>query len=297
MTSFPGLGYNIAALPVRQTGGILGEILERGETMSAMKRFELTGKVALVTGAGSGIGRAICEAMAESGSDVVCADIDEAGAQETAGIIAEYGVKTAVVKADVSKQDEVKALFQRVDRDFGKLDILFNNAGITTKGVMLHEVRLEDWNRVIGVNLTGVFLCLQEGIKLMLRQKSGSIINTASVLGLLGMDSDIITGSNYTAAKHGVIGLTKAAAVQYAPDNIRVNAIAPGFIAGTKLGRPQERTEEQRQVADKMVKMLTPMKRLGQTGELKGLAVFLASDASGFITGTTMLADGGWCAW
>jgi len=265
--------------------------------MSETNLFTLTGKVSLVTGAGSGLGRVFCEAMAEHGSDVVCSDINEAWAKETADMIANYGVKTAVVKADVSKQDEVKALFRKVDQEFGKLDVLFNNAGIATKGVRIHEMKLEDWNRVIGVNLTGVFLCMQEGIKLMLRQKSGSIINIASILGLVAVDPDLLAIQHYIASKHGVIGITKTAAVQYGPDNIRVNAIAPGFYAGTKLGDVEERTEEETQAVAEKVVSLTPLKRFGQPEEIKGLAVLLASDASSFITGSTYVTDGGWCAW
>lgn len=265
--------------------------------MSKTNLFDLTGKVSLITGAGSGLGRVFCEAMAEHGSDVVCSDINEAWAQETAGMIAKYGVKTLVVKADVSKQDEVKALFRKVDQKFGKLDVLFNNAGIATKGAKIHEMRLEDWNKVIGVNLTGVFLCMQEGIKLMLRQKSGSIINITSILGLVSATPDILAIQHYVASKHGIIGLTKTAAVQYGPDNIRVNAIAPGFYAGTKLGDVEERTEAEAQAWAEKVIPLTPMKRFGQPEELKGLAVLLASDASSFITGATYVTDGGWCAW
>jgi NAD(P)-dependent dehydrogenase (short-subunit alcohol dehydrogenase family) len=265
--------------------------------MSETNLFTLTGKVSLVTGAGSGLGRVFCEAMAEHGSDVVCSDINEAWAKETADMIANYGVKTAVVKADVSKQDEVKALFRKVDQEFGKLDVLFNNAGIATKGVRIHEMRLEDWNKVIGVNLTGVFLCMQEGLKLMLRQKSGSIINIASILGLVAVDPDILAIQHYIASKHGVIGITKTAAVQYGPDNIRVNAIAPGFYAGTKLGDVEERTEKEAQAMAEKAISLTPLKRFGQPEEIKGLAVLLASDASSFITGSTYVTDGGWCAW
>jgi len=257
----------------------------------------LTGKVSLVTGAGSGLGRAFSDALAEQGSDVVCADIDESWAAETAGMIAKYGVKTAVVKADVSKQDEVKALFRQVDRDFGKLDVLLNNAGITTKGTRLHEMAIDDWNKVIAVDLTGVFLCMQEGLKLMLRQKSGSIINIASVLGLVGTDPGILATSHYVAAKHGVIGLTKSAAVQYGVDNIRVNAIAPGFIGGTRLGDVEKTSEEKSQAFLGKIVASTPMKRLGRPEELKGLIVLLASDAGSFITGVTHLVDGGWCAW
>ena len=265
--------------------------------MSGTNLFNLTGRVSLVTGAGSGLGRILCEAMAEHGSDVVCSDINEAWAKETAGMLAKHGTKTLVVKADVSKQDEVKALFRKVNQEFGRLDVLFNNAGIATKGVRIHEMRLEDWNRVIAVNLTGVFLCMQEGIKLMLRQKSGSIINIASILGLVAADPDILAIQHYIASKHGVIGITKTAAVQYGPDNIRVNAIAPGFYAETRLGDVEERTEEEAQVFAEKVIPLIPMKRFGQPQELKGLAVLLASDASSYITGATYVTDGGWCAW
>ena len=264
--------------------------------MSKTNLFDLTGKVSLVTGAGSGLGRVFCEAMAEHGSDVVCSDINRVWAEETAGMIAKHGVKTLVVKADVSKQDEVKALFQKVDQAFGKLNVLINNAGIATKGAKLHEMLLEDWNKVIAVNLTGTFLCMQEGIKLMLRQKSGSIINLSSVLGLVAMDPDILAINHYIASKHGIIGLTKTAAAQYGPYNIRVNAIAPGFYAGTKLGDVEGRTKDEAQAWAEKVIPLTPMKRMAEPKEIKGLAVFLASDASSFITGSTYVTDGGWCA-
>jgi NAD(P)-dependent dehydrogenase (short-subunit alcohol dehydrogenase family) len=259
--------------------------------------FNLSGKVSLVTGAGSGLGRIFCEAMAEYGSDVVCSDINEAWAQETADIIAKYGVKTLVVKTDVSKKGEVKELFGKVEQELGKLDILFNNAGISTKGVRLHERRLEDWNKVISVNLTGTFLCMQEGIKLMLRQKSGSIINISSLSGFRAIDPDILAIENYIASKHGIIGLTKAAAVQYGPDNIRVNAIAPGFFAGTKLGDTQGRTEAEDQAWSEKPLKLIPLGRFAKPEELKGLAVFLASDASSYVTGATYSIDGGASAW
>ena len=263
--------------------------------MSDTGMFSLAGKVSLITGAGSGLGRIFCEAMAEHGSDVVCSDINEAWAEETAGLIAKYGVKTAVVKADVSKQDEVKAMFRQVDRDFGKLDILFNNAGIATKGIRIHEMRLEDWHRVIDVNLNGTFMCMQEGLKLMLRQKSGSIINISSILGLSAVDPEILAIAHYIASKHAIIGLTKTAAVQYGPDNIRVNAIAPGFIGNTRLGDVENRSEDK--VFPVRVTGLTPMRRFGEPEELKGLAVLLASDASSFITGAVFVPDGGWSAW
>jgi len=265
--------------------------------MNATNMFNLTGKVSLITGAGSGLGRIFCEAMAECGSDVVCSDINKTWAEETAGMIAKYGVKTAVVKADVSQENEVKALFRKVHQEFGKLDVLFNNAGLATKGAKLDEMPLEDWNKVISVDLTGVFLCMQQGIKLMLQQRRGSIINISSILGIVGMNPDILATSNYVAAKHGVIGLTKSAAVQYGQDNIRVNAIAPGFIEATRLSDVEERNKKQGQGSLNRVTELTPMKRFGKPEELKGLAALLASDASSFITGATFILDGGWCAW
>jgi gluconate 5-dehydrogenase len=264
--------------------------------MTKTNLFDLTGKVSLVTGAGSGLGRVFCEAMAEQGCNIVCSDINMAWAEETSDMIAKYGVKTIVVKTDVSKQDEVKALFRKVDHEFGKLNVLINNAGIATKGARLHEMPLEDWNKVIGVNLTGTFLCMQEGIKIMLRQKSGSIINLSSILGLVAADPDILAINHYIASKHGIIGLTKTAAVQYGPYNIRVNAIAPGFYAGTKLGDVEGRSREEAQVWAEKVIPLTPLRRMAEPNEIKGLAVFLASDASSFITGSTYVTDGGWCA-
>ncbi len=259
--------------------------------------FDLSGKVSLVTGAGSGIGQAICVALAEHGSHVVCADINEDWARETAEMVAKHNVKSIAIKADVSEQSEVKAMFAQVSLKFGRLDVQFNNAGIATKGAKLHEMSLSDWNRVIKVDLTGVFLCMQEGIKLMLQKRKGSIINIASILGLIAIKPEILATTNYVAAKHGVIGLTKSGAVQYGTDNIRVNAIAPGFIAGTKLAEIEQRTEKQHKAIHADVLRLTPMQRISDPNELKGTAVYLAADASNFVTGMTFIVDGGWCAW
>ncbi len=259
--------------------------------------FDLTGKVSLITGAGSGLGRIFCEALAEHGSQVVCSDINEAWAQETADNLAKYGIKPLVVKADVSKPDEVHTLFQETEQKFGRLDVLINNAGLATRGTRIHEMRLEDWNKVIGVNLTGTFLCLQSGLKIMLRQKCGSIINVSSILGMVGADPGILAVPHYIATKHGIIGLTRVAAAQYGPDNIRINAIAPGFIAETKIGEPEGRTEAQTLAWEQKVIPLTPLKRFGRPEDLKGLVLLLASDASSYITGAVYLVDGGWCAW
>lgn len=260
--------------------------------------FDLTGKVSLVTGAGSGLGRMFSQAMVEHGSQVVCADINLEWAKETADMLGKFGIKTLAVKTDVSDQDDVKALFRLIDKEFGKLDVLINNAGIATKGARIHEMHLEDWNKVISVNLTGTFLCIQEALKIMLRQKSGSIINISSVLGVVAADPEILATSNYVASKHGIIGLTKSAAAQYGEYNIRVNSIAPGFFGGTRLADAEKRAEEQKKTSSSKIHSLTPLRRLATPGELKGVAVMLASEkASSFVTGETIIVDGGWSAW
>jgi len=266
--------------------------------MGALDLFQMKGKVSLVTGAGSGLGRVFCEVLAEAGSDVVC-DINEDWARETAKIIAEYGVKTLVIKADVVKQEEVKEMFSKVEQEFGKLDVLINNAGVATKSLRIHEMPLKDWNRVIGINLTGVFMCMQEGIKLMLKRKKGSIINIASVCGMRGVDPEILAACNYAATKSGMIGLTKQGAAEYGASGIRVNVIAPGWHLGTRLGEGAGivGSEEKNMALIKKITELTPMKRTGDPAELKGLALYLASDASSFVTGSVFVHDGGWLCW
>ncbi len=267
--------------------------------MGAQDLFQMKGKVSLITGAGSGLGRHFCDIVAEAGSDVVCADINEDWAKETAEIIAQYGVKTLVIKADVAKQEEVKEMFSKVEQEFGKLDVLFNNAGVTTQSLRIHEMPLKDWNRVIGINLTGVFMCMQEGLKLMLQRKKGSIINIASICGVGGVDPEILAASNYAATKSGVIGLTKQGAAEYGASGIRVNVIAPGWHLGTRLGEAAGivGSEEQNMELAKRIAALTPMRRTGDPAELKGLALYLASDASSFVTGSVFVHDGGWSCW
>lgn len=260
--------------------------------MSKLNQFDLSGKVSMVTGAGSGLGRVFCEAMAESGSDVACVDINETWAKETTDIVAKKGVRTLSIRADVSNQQDVKTTFRKIEEVFGKLDILLNNAGVTTKAARLHEMPLEYWNHAISVDLTGVFFCMQEGITLMLQQKKGSIINISSIGGLLGMPGKC----NYSVAKAGVIALTKSAAVEYGPDNIRVNAIAPGMFGGTRLGESAGMTKEDLERRFAMEASKTPLRRIGEPVELKGIAIYLASEASSFITGSIFVADGGYIA-
>jgi len=267
--------------------------------MSRTKLFDLAGKVSLVTGAGSGLGRVFSEAMAENGSNVVCADINLEWAEETAEIISKHGVETLVVNADVSKREDVVRMFQETMDKFGKLDVLFNNAGITTKVNRIHEMPLEDWNKLIGISLTGAFMCMQEALKIMIKQKKGTIINVASVLGLSGVSAELLAQCNYVAAKHGLIGLTKQGAAEYGGDGIRVNCIAPGWHLGTRLADAAEIITSDEEAARFVQKLsqLTPLGRTGDPVELKGLAIYLASDAASFVSGSVFVQDGGWLAW
>jgi len=183
--------------------------------------------------------------------------------------------------------------------NLGQLNIAVNNAGIITKPARFHEMPPEDWNKVISVNLTGVFLCMQKEIELMLKQgNGGSIINLSSVLGLVGLDPHLMPRVNYIASKHGVAGLTKQGAVEYAEYGIRVNAIAPSWFSGTSLSRDRNKvqTREEQDLREKSIIALTPMKRRGRTDELQGLLLFLASDASTYTTGQVFVSDGGWTA-
>jgi gluconate 5-dehydrogenase len=261
--------------------------------MSDRDLFDLSGKVALITGGSSGLGSAFCEAMAEKGSDVAFSyNTNEAGAGETEAKITGYGVKALAIKADVTNAEDVRVMFRQVDEKFGKLDILFNNAGMDIYFSRIHELPLEDWNRVIAVNLTGPFLCLQEGLKIMLRQKRGSIINVSSMTGLVASDPALADVPAYVATKHAVIGLTKQAAVEYATDGIRVNVMAPGIFP-SRIGRDSKLPEEQIKRMKQMQIDMTPMGRTAELKEIKGLAIYLASDASSYVTGSVSVIDGG----
>jgi NAD(P)-dependent dehydrogenase (short-subunit alcohol dehydrogenase family) len=263
------------------------------------KFFNLGGKVALVTGAALGLGRSFAQTLAEAGADVAIADIDRDHLDETEGILKATGRKILKIIADVSNPGDVSRMVDESVSKLGHLSIAVNNAGIITKPARLHEMSPEDWNKVISVNLTGVFLCMQKEIEHMLKQgNGGSIINLSSVLGLVGLDPDLMPRVNYIASKHGVAGLTKQGAVEYAEHGIRVNAIAPSWFSGTSLSRDRNKvqTREEQDLREKRIIALTPMKRRGQIGELQGLLLFLASDASTYTTGQIFVSDGGWTA-
>ena len=257
--------------------------------------FDLSGKVALVTGGGSGFGRVFCKALAEFGADIACCDINEKSAGETIELVKPFGHRTFVIKADVSQPDEVQHMVDETIKNLGTIDILFNNAGISTVPTKVHEMPLEDWDRVMAVNLRGNFLCTRAVLPAMLNQKRGVIINIASVAGLKATHPEIFPHANYSASKAGVIGLTRQTAIEYARYGIRVNCIAPGFHEGTALsaGWGEKWTKERQAKFDQMMARGRPMGRSGQAEDMKGLAVYLASDASGFVTGQVFVQDGG----
>lgn len=252
---------------------------------------QLSGKVVLVTGAGSGIGRAIALTSAEEGARVVVSDIAVEGGEETVRAIVEAGGEAAFVRADVSNAAEVEALVGAAVESYGRLDCAVNNAGIEGVLATTAEYPEETWNRVLGINLTGVFLCMKHEIPRMLEAGGGAIVNVASILGLVGF----ATAPAYTAAKHGVVGLTKVAALDYSALGVRVNALCPGFIEtpmvmerGVEAGT---HPEVYQQIAE-----LHPIKRLGRPQEMANAAVWLCSDASSFVTGHALTADGGYVA-
>jgi NAD(P)-dependent dehydrogenase (short-subunit alcohol dehydrogenase family) len=256
--------------------------------------FDLSGKVALVTAGGHGLGRAYCEAMAEFGADVACADINKALAEETVAIIKKFGHRAIAIEADVSKQDQIERMVNQTVAELGTVDILFCNAGTDHPLVRLHELPVESWDACINLNLRGTFLCMRAVLPVMLKQKKGSIISTASIAGITagGWEWSVPNLYAYGASKAGIINLTKYTAVAYAKDGIRINAIAPGGHDTKSTFIPPEVIQP---YIEKVAKFC-PMGRVGRPEEIKGLAVWLASDASSYVTGQTFVQDGGFIA-
>jgi NAD(P)-dependent dehydrogenase (short-subunit alcohol dehydrogenase family) len=246
---------------------------------------QFAGKVAFVTGAANGIGRAAALAFAREGASVVVADISESGNQETARLISDLGAQALAVRCDVSRGDDVRQALNATIERFGRLDFAFNNAGIEYKIQPAVDVTEEEWDRIMDIDLRGVFLCMKHEIPLMLKQGGGAIVNTSSGAGVKGFKG----GAAYVAAKHGVVGLTKAAALDYAHANVRINAICPGIIDTPMMDRFSGGTAEGREA----VIAQEPIGRMGTPEEIAAAVVWLCSDAAGFVVGTALIVDGG----
>jgi NAD(P)-dependent dehydrogenase (short-subunit alcohol dehydrogenase family) len=243
------------------------------------------GKVAFVTGAANGIGRAAALAFAREGASVVAADVSEQGNQDTARTIEEAGGRALAVRCDVSRAEDVKAALDRAVETFGRLDFAFNNAGVEQPITAAADLREEDWDRIVDINLRGVFLCMRHEIPLMLEQGGGAIVNTSSGAGVKGFAGQ----GAYCAAKHGVVGLTRAAALDYAKANIRVNAVCPGIIETPMMDRFSGGTPEGRE----RVIAQEPVGRMGKPEEIASAVLWLCSDAAAFMVGHAMVMDGG----
>ena len=256
--------------------------------MNIRQLLDLSGRVAIITGGSVGLGRQMAEGLAEMGANVALCARKKERCEQAARELQQLGVKTLALGCDVKNPAEVQKLADDVAAHFGRIDILINNAG-TSWGAPVEEMKLEHWNKVIETNLTGTFLCSQAVGKVMLKQKRGKIINIASVSGLGGAPPEL-PAIGYHASKGGVITFTKDLACKWALHNIQVNAIAPGWFPTHMSKGVLERYK------DFFLERI-PMKRFGSDHDLKGAAVFLASDASAFMTGQVLVVDGGQTAW
>ena len=245
----------------------------------------LEGKAALVTGAGSGIGRAAAAVFAREGARVIVSDVNVEGGEETVAAIQKQGGEARFIRCDISKPAEVEALIRGTVEAFGRLDCAVNNAGIAGVMAPTADYPEEIWARIMATNLKGVWLCMKQEIQQMLKQGGGSIVNTASAAGLVGMPM----APAYVAAKHGVVGLTKTAALEYAKANIRINAVCPGVVRTPLITAGiQDKPELEAAVVS-----IEPVGRMGQPEEIGEALVWLSSSAASFITGAALPVDGG----
>jgi NAD(P)-dependent dehydrogenase (short-subunit alcohol dehydrogenase family) len=254
-----------------------------------MEKFSLAGQVGIVTGGGQGLGKLFCQAFAEAGADIAVAEIDEETGPLTAQEIREMGRRASFVQTDVRQRNSVQAMVKAVLAEFGRIDFLMNNAGIT-KWCDAEDVSEDDWRAVIDVNLNGLFYCSQAAARHMIERGEGRIINVASMSGYVANRPQ--PQASYNASKAAVIHLTKSLAAEWAPYNIRVNAIAPGYM-DTPMARPFFGDP---QYGDVWMDAI-PLGRPGKPEELGPLAIYLASEASSYVTGTTVVIDGGYTIW
>lgn len=243
--------------------------------------MDFHGQIALVTGGTRGIGKAIAESLAKQGVNVVVAGRNLNAANEVAASISTPGVKAIGMKLDVSDSGEVEKVFEEIRKEFNRIDILINNAGITKDGLLM-RMREEAWDSVIDINLKGVFLCSREAVKDMAKQRYGRIINITSVAAFMGNPGQ----ANYSASKAGIVGFTKTVAREYAGRGVTVNAVAPGFIETAMTDVLPENIKEE-------MKKLIPLGRFGRVEDVANAVIFLASPASGYITGQVIHVNGG----
>ena len=243
--------------------------------------MSLEGRVAIVTGAAQGIGRAIAETLAEAGADVVVADLDPTRSKETVAAVENAGRKALNLKVNVADANDTKAMAEQILKDWGKIDILVNNAGITRDGLLL-RMKEEDWNVVLQVNLNGTFHCTKAVLQPMTKQRYGRIVNIASIVGAMGN----VGQANYAASKAAVIGFTKTVAREYASRNVTVNAVAPGFI---DTAMTQGLAAEVKEALQKQI----PLARLGTPADIANAVRFLVSEDASYITGHVLHVNGG----
>lgn len=249
--------------------------------MSDTHRF--SGKVALVTGAAGGIGRATAVAFAREGARVAILDRTEDALSDTAAAVRETGAEALDIACDVSEPEQVEAAIARVVERFKRLDTAFNNAGVENKAAPVHEIALAEWDRILDINLRGTFVCMKHELAQMVRQGGGVIVNTSSGAGIRGVTG----GASYAASKHAIIGLTKSAALDYAKQNIRVNAVLPGNIETPMMDRFTG--GDIQKAID-----LEPVGRLGKPEEIADAVLWMSADLGAFVTGAAISVDGGW---